>query len=136
MHTNANDPAAPFGGVPAGTLLGPASFEVSAAANDRYWRGAGVHPPPGRPATLYPPLAANLTVLLFRLVAPRPLLHTRHRLACRGRADAPACLEVRGAVTGREVKRGRDYATVEAAVTLDDGTPLWKCVATFCEVAP
>jgi hypothetical protein len=125
---------ASFGGAAAGTELGPLTFAVSRAANERYWRAAGVDHPRLRAGALYPPIAANLTILLFQTVAPRPLLHTAQRLECHRSAPADQRLEVRGTLTERFAKRGRDYAVVEARVLLADGDPLWTSTATFCEV--
>jgi hypothetical protein len=130
MHSEATPP---FGGVTPGTALGPLTFTVSAAANERYWAHAGVDHPALRAGALYPPIAANLTILLFQTVAPRPLLHTRQRLRCHRRAEAGRELTVTGAVSDRFAKRGREYAEVTATVHVD-GEPLWTSVATFCEV--
>ena len=73
-------PASPFGGAVAGTELGPMRITVSAAANERYWASAGVDHATLRRGALYPPVAANLAILLFQTVATRPLLHTSQRL--------------------------------------------------------
>jgi hypothetical protein len=129
MHNS----AAPFGGVGPGTALGPLRITVSAAANERYWASAGVdHPALGR-GSLYPPIAANLTVLLLQTVVDRPVLHTAQRLECHGRGEAGAELTVTGNVVERYEKRGREYAVVDAEVALPDGGPLWTSTATFCE---
>ncbi len=129
MHRTAE----PFGGATAGTTLGPLRITVSPAANERYWGSAGVDHPALRQGALYPPIAANLTVLLFQTVAPRPLLHTAQRLVSHRRGPAGAELTVTGTVTERFEKRGRQYAVVEAVVTLPDREPLWTSTATFCE---
>lgn len=129
------DPA-PFGGAESGRALGPLRFTVSAAANERYWQAAAVDHPLLRDGYLYPPIAANLTILLFRTVAPRPLLHARQQLRCHRLGRAGAELTVTGRVIGRFAKRGRDYAVVEAGVDLLDGDRLWTSTATFCEVTP
>jgi hypothetical protein len=123
----------PFGGAGPGTALGPLTFTVSAEANERYWAHAGVDHPALRAGALYPPIAANLTILLFQTIAPRPLLHTAQRLTCHRRAPAGTELTVTGTVTDRREKRGREYAEVTATVSTD-GEPLWTSVATFCEV--
>jgi hypothetical protein len=125
--------APPFGGAAVGTGLGPLRFTVSPAANERYWSSAGVDHPALRDGALYPPIAANLAILLFQTVAARPLLHTAQRLVCHRRGEAGAELEVTGTVVERYEKRGREYAVVEAVVALPDGTQLWTSVATFCE---
>ncbi len=123
----------PFGGTAAGTELGPLRITVSPAANERYWGSAGVDHPALRQGALYPPIAANLTVLLFQTVVEQPVLHAAQRLVCHGRGDAGAELTITGTVAERYEKRGREYAVVEAVVTLPDGRPLWTSTATFCE---
>jgi hypothetical protein len=142
MHRKARDPgpgpgrpADAFGGAATGESLGPVTYPVSRAANERYWRAAGIDHRLRREGFLYPPLAANLTILLFQTVAPRPLLHTRQRLTCHRRARADVELTVSGAVTDRFTRREREYAEVEATISLADGSPLWTSLATFCEAA-
>ena len=145
MHTDAGTisggPAGPARRPVRGAGPGPpraAAFTVSRAANERYWRSAGVDHPLLEAGALYPPIAANLTILLFQTVAPRPLLHTAQRLVCHRSAPAgPAISTVAGLVAERFAKRGREYAVVEAEVTLAAPTadsPLWTSTATFCEV--
>ena len=129
VHSNGS----PFGGAVVGTDLGPLRITVSAAANERYWASAGVDHPALRRGALYPPVAANLTILLFQTVATRPLLHTSQRLVSHGRGEAGAELTVKGTVVDRYEKRGREYAVVDAVVALPDGKPLWTSTATFCE---
>jgi hypothetical protein len=125
--------ASPFGGAAVGTDLGPLRITVSAAANERYWASAGVDHPALREGALYPPVAANLTILLFQTVATRPLLHTTQRLVSHRRGEAGSELTVSGTVVDRYEKRGREYAVVDAVVALPDGEPLWTSTATFCE---
>ncbi len=125
--------APPFGGAVVGTDLGPLRITVSAAANERYWASAGVDHPALRQGALYPPVAANLAILLFQTVATRPLLHTSQRLVSHRRGEAGAELTVTGTVVDRYEKRGREYAVIEAVVALPDGEPLWTSTATFCE---
>jgi hypothetical protein len=119
-----------------GAELGPMPVTVSAAANDRYWEGAGLDSPARRAGVLYPPLAANLTILLVQRHVTQPLLHTAQRLVCHARGDAPADLVVQGRLLRRYEKRGRDYAVVEAEVTMSDGAALWTSTATFTPVRP
>lgn len=126
-------PGAPFGGAGVGTVLGPVAFTVSAAANERYWSAAGIDHPALRRGALYPPLAANLTILLFQTVIDRPMIQTAQRLVCHRRGEVGAELTVRGAVVERYEKRGREYAVVEATVELPGGDPLWTSTATFIE---
>jgi hypothetical protein len=123
----------PFGGAVVGTDLGPLRITVSAAANERYWASAGVDHPALREGALYPPVAANLAILLFQTVATRPLLHTSQRLVSHRRAEAGTELTVTGTVADRYEKRGREYAVVDAVIALPDGEPLWTSTATFCE---
>jgi hypothetical protein len=123
----------PFGGAAVGTELGPVSFTVSPTANERYWVAAGVDHPSLRDGALYPPIAANLTILLFQTVAPRPMIQAAQRLVCHRRGEAGSELTVRGTVTERYEKRGRAYAVVEAEISLPDGSPLWTSTATFIE---
>ena len=125
--------AAAFGGAIAGTELGPLQFTVSPEANERYWASAGADHALLRQGALYPPIAANLTILLFQTVAKGPVLHTAQRLVCHRRGDAGVELSVTGVVAERYEKRGREYAVVEAVVSLPDGDPLWTSTATYCE---
>lgn len=122
----------PFSGVPVGARFGPVAFTVSPAANERYWASAGARHPLLEAGALYPPIAANLTILAFQTIAPGPLLHARQRLQCHRSAAAGVELTVRGEVSERYERRGRDYVVVTAEVELPDGAPLWTSVATFC----
>jgi hypothetical protein len=128
-----NSPSTRLADVAVGTTLGPLRITVSPAANERYWRSAGVDHPALRAGALYPPIAANLTILLFQTVAARGVLHTAQRLVCHRRGEAGSELTVTGAVAERFEKRGRQYVVVTAQVELHDGVPLWTSVATFCE---
>ncbi len=80
-----------------GHELGPLRLTVSTAANERYWRAAGVDHPRLRAGALYPPIAANLTILCFQLTVPDAMIQTRQRLVChrarggRLRADHHRC---------------------------------------------
>jgi hypothetical protein len=109
------------------------TLAISRAANERYWASAGVDHPVLRAGALYPPIAANLTVLLTQTVVKRALLQTGQQVVSHRRADADVELTVTGTVTDRYEKRGREYAVVTAEITLPDGAPLWTSVATFCE---
>lgn len=129
------DAAARFGGARPGQLLGPLELTVSAAANERYWAAAKIDHPARAAGTLYPPMAANLTILLFQSVAPRPLLHTAQRLVTHRIVRAPVAVIATGTVTDCFEKRGREYVIVEATVS-HDGSPIWVSTATFTEVAP
>jgi hypothetical protein len=116
-----------------GAPFGPLTLAISRAANERSWSSAGVDHPALRAGALYPPIAANLTVLVVQTVVDRALLQTGQRVVSHRRADADVELTVTGAVTERFEKRGREYAVVTAEVTLPDGAALWTSVATFCE---
>jgi hypothetical protein len=123
----------PLSGLEVGTPIGPFTVAVSRAANERYWASAGVDHPALRGGALYPPVAANLTVLAVQTVVDRALLQTAQRIVSHRRADAGVELTVTGSVTERYEKRGREYAVVTAEIALPDGSPLWTSVATFCE---
>lgn len=120
----------------AGSSFGPVSFTVSPAANQRYWASAGVDYPALRAGALYPPIAANLTILAFQTLDDRPMLQTAQRVVCHRRAEAGTALTVTGEVLERYERRGREYVVVEATVSLRDGEPLWTSVATFTPAGP
>jgi len=122
-----------FEGVAVGDRLGPLTIAISRAANERYWASAGVDHAALRAGALYPPIAANLTVLLIQTVVQRALIQTAQRIVAHRRADADVELSTTGTVTDRFEKRGREYLVVAADVVLPDGSPLWTSVATFCE---
>jgi hypothetical protein len=117
-----------------GVELGPFPVTVSEAANDRYWAGAGIEHPARRAGFLYPPMAANLTVLLVQTQLPVPLLQTTQRLECHRGSFAPADLVVTGVVTRRFLKRDREYMVVDATVSAVGEAPLWTSVVTFTPV--
>jgi hypothetical protein len=117
-----------------GVALGPLPVGVSAGAHHRYWAGAGVDHPARGAGWLYPPMAANLTIVVVQTQLATPLLHTAQRLVCHGRVRAPAELVVDGVVTDRFVKRGRDYMVVQAGVAVAGGAALWSSTATFTAV--
>jgi hypothetical protein len=121
-------------GLAEGQELPDLRLSVSAAANDRYWAGAGIDHPARAAGRLYPPMAANLTILAVQQVVDEPLLHTAQTLACHCAASAPADLVVRARCAGRLEKRGRDYAVVDAWIEDADGSTLWTSTATFTTV--
>jgi acyl dehydratase len=104
---------------------------LSARGNDRYWGGAGGEHDARRDGLLYPPMAANLTILLVQQTVPEALLHAEQSLTCIGAAGAGVDLVVNGVVAERFEKRGRDYAVIDATVAVRDGEPLWRSRATF-----
>ena len=117
-----------------GVELGPLPLTVSEAANDRYWAGAGIEHAARQVGFLYPPMAANLTILLVQTQLPLPMLQTAQRLDCHRAWRAPADLIVTGVVAQRFTKRDREYMVVEATIGVVDGAPLWTSVATFTPV--
>ena len=138
MNTEARNSAGagapPFGGVVVGTAFGPVSFAVSAEANDRYWRAAGIDHPARREGVLYPPMAANLTILAFQTVAPDPLLHTApDARRPRRRPTRRPTSRCTARCPRRFARRGREYVEVTTEVATADGTHLWTSIATFVE---
>ena len=128
-HSDTVDLLAEF---PTGTTLPPYTVAVSPAANERYWRSAGVDHPALRAGALYPPLAANLVILTIQQVESTPLLHARSRLVAHHRADTPAELTVIATVTDRYERRGRAYVVVTAGISTAGGPePLWTATNTF-----
>jgi hypothetical protein len=125
-----------FAELTAGTVLGPLRVTVSAAANERYWRSAGVDHP-ALEGALYPPIAANLTVLCFGEVCPDPVIQTRQYLRAHRLVDTGTELVTTGRVTDYYEKRGRAYvdieATVAAAAAPDD--PIWTSRVSFTPAA-
>ena len=130
MHNDSRLSPIAFSGLLLGDRFGPVEYEVSIAANDRYWQAAGIDHPARAAGFLYPPIAVNLTILALQTVAPDPLLHTHQSLVCHRALCAPATLTVTGSVTGRFERRGREYLEVTAELTTE-GTPMWTSVATF-----
>jgi hypothetical protein len=120
-----------------GQELGPLRLTVSAAANERYWRAAGADHPRLRAGTLYPPIAANLTILCFQLTVPDAMIQTRQRLVCHRAASAGGELITTGTVADRYEKRGREYVDIEAHVTTAEAPaePLWDSWVTFTPTA-
>ena len=132
---NSRDPAAPpFSGVAVGTAFGPVSYAVSEAANDRYWRAAGIEHPARTAGFLYPPMAANLTILAFQTDRPRsPAPHPPDARRPRRRRTRRPTSRCTGRSSRRFAKRGREYVEVTTEVATDDGTHLWTSIATFVE---
>lgn len=120
MHTDRSPFPAP------GSDLGSLPVHVSAEANDRYWRGAGISHPARDAGLLYPPMAVNFAILLVQRTIPDGLLHTWGRLRCHAAVPAPADLLVTGGVRERFEKRERDYITVSSEVHDGNGTLVWS----------
>jgi hypothetical protein len=133
---SSSTPTLTFAELVPGTELGRLAVTVSVAANERYVTAAGLDHPLLRDA-LYPPIAANLTILLFGGCCPDAMIQTRQRLRCHRLGRPGARLEVAGRVTDRYEKRGRTYVDVEAVVHGDDvpDAPLWTSLVTFTPVA-
>jgi hypothetical protein len=126
-----------FADLTAGTLLPPLRLTVSAAANERYWRSAGVDHPVLAAGALYPPIAANLTVLCFGELCPDPVIQTRQYLRAHRRVDVGTELVTSGRVAECYEKRGRAYVDVETTVATaaapDD--PVWTSLVSFTPAA-
>ena len=127
-----NRPAVGLDALDVGRGLGPLELSVSAAGNERYWSAAGVDHPSLREGVLYPPIAANLTILLTQTVVERQMLHTGQLLRCRGLARVDEPLTVTGRVARRFEKRERSYVEIAAEVANRSGV-VWESVATFTE---
>jgi len=137
MHSPGAPAAWGFGSLVPDHDLGRLALTVSAAANERYWRAAGVDHPALRAGALYPPIATNLTVLLFGRTCADPVIQTRQRLQCHRRAAAGVELVTRGRVVDCYEKRGRAFVDVETVVTTADAPaePLWTSFVTFTPAA-
>jgi hypothetical protein len=120
-----------------GTALGPLRLTVSAAANERYWRAAGVDHPALAAGALYPPIASNLTVMCFAQVCPEAMIQTRQNLRCHRQVAAGVELVTTGLVAQRYEKRGRTYLDVETTVVTADSPddPIWTSAVSFTPAA-
>jgi len=132
-----NTPAIAFAQLAPGVDLGQLALTISAAANERYWRAAGVDHPALRSGVLYPPIATNLTVLHFGATCPDPVIQTTQRLRCHRRAFAGAELITTGRVTDCYEKRGRKYVDVHTEITTADAPDLalWSSDVSFTPAA-
>lgn len=126
-----------FDPLPPGTSLGTLDVTVSPAANERYWRAAGVDHDALRAGALYPPIAANLTILLFQRSCGAAMIQTRQRLRCHRAEHAGTPLVVTGRILDRYEKRGRAYLDVEAVVAAEarPDEPIWTSTVTFTPAA-
>jgi hypothetical protein len=133
MHTDTR----PFAAMVPGTVLGPLLLTVSEAANRRYWEAAGVDHPTLAAGALYPPIAANLTVLCFGQVCGDAMIQTRQNLRCHRRAESGVELVTTGRVARRYDKRGRTYIDVETTVATADAPddPVWTSEVSFTPAA-
>lgn len=126
-----------FSDLTPGTVLDALSVTVSRAANERYWRAAGIDHPALVAGALYPPIAANLTVLCFAGVCPDPMIQTRQLLRCHQRVEAGSELVTTGRVARRYDKRGRTYVDVETTVATAEipDEPVWTSEVSFTPAA-
>jgi hypothetical protein len=126
-----------FADLTAGTSLAPLRLTISAAANERYWRSAGVDHPALAAGALYPPIAANLTVLCFGRLCPDPVIQTRQYLRAHRRVDAGTELITSGRVAECYEKRGRAYVDVETTVVTAAAPdePVWTSLVSFTPAA-
>ena len=126
-----------FADLRTGVDLGVLTLSVSAAANERYWRAAGADHPLLVAGALYPPIAANLTVLLYNQACGEPVIQTRQVLRTFRRADAGVELHTEGRIADAYEKRGRAYVDIEARVTTADRPDelLWTSFVSFTPVA-
>jgi hypothetical protein len=132
-----HSPPGALSGVHEGDRLGPFEITISPAANERYWRAAGVSHPRLVAGALYPPIAANLTVLCFQQHCPHPMIQTHQHLQCHRVEQAGTPLAVTGAVRRRYEKRGREYVDVEVVVcaTARPDEPIWTSTVHFTPAA-
>jgi hypothetical protein len=127
----------PFAALEPGADLGVLELTVSSAANERYWRAAGADHSLLRAGLLYPPIAANLTVMLFNQACPEPVIQTRQGLRVHRRVEAGVPLVTTGRITDCYEKRGRAYVDLEAVVTIADARAeaVWTSTVSFTPVA-
>jgi hypothetical protein len=130
MHS----PGVSFAELRPGDDLGRLAVTVSAAANERYWAAAGVDHPALRGGLLYPPIAANLTVLLFGGVCPDPVIQTRQHLRSHRAQEAGVELVATGTILDCYEKRGRRYVDLRATVVAD-AELLWTSEVSFTPAA-
>ncbi len=116
VHKPAPAGPVPFGELRPGSAFEPLELTISAAANERYWSAAGAEHALLRAGVLYPPIAANLTVLVFGTGCADPVIQTRQRLRCSGRMHSGDQLFVTGTVLDTYAKRGRAYVDFRAEV--------------------
>jgi hypothetical protein len=123
-----------FADLAPGDDLDRLALTISAAANERYWTAAGVDHATLRSGSLYPPIAANLTVLLFGGVCPDPVIQTRQHLRCHRAQRAGVELVTTGHILECYEKRGRRYVDLQATVAAE-GQLLWTSEVSFTPAA-
>lgn len=121
-------PPVPFATLAAGLRVPPLRVTVHAGTSTRLCAAVGASPAPdGR---VPPALAGNLNIGAAFGVLPRDVLHVGQRIRCMDVARAGDSLDVRGAVTGVGVRRGRAYAAVGVTVARGDAV-VWEAAADF-----
>jgi acyl dehydratase len=118
-----------------GTAIGPSQLDLSPAANERYWRAAGLDHPLLLAGAAYPLIAANCTVLAWLATCPEPMIQTRQHLICHRTATSPLTLRTTGIVETRHTRRGRDYVTIRVEIVESAGRPIWTSEVDFTPVA-
>lgn len=129
-----HNPSSPF--PEPGADLGVLDLDVSAEANDRYWRGAGIDHEARDAGLLFPLMGVNFTMLLIQRSVPTGVLHTWARIRSHAGVAAPAPLTISGRVTERWVRRSRDYFTVASEVRDAEGAPVWTLESDFAASVP
>lgn len=126
-----------FDAVPPGTRLGPLELTVSDAANRRYWQSAGVRHPLLDGGALYPPIAANLSILLFQQHCDAAMVQTRQHLRCLRVERAGTPLRITGELIERYEKRGRDYVDIDVQIAPQSSPDdvFWESRVTFTPTA-
>jgi hypothetical protein len=126
-----------FSDLAPGDRLAPLRTTVSPSANERYWRAAGVDHATLAAGALYPPIAANLTVLCFGQLCPDAVIQTRQFLRSHRRVEAGAELVTTGRLVRRYEKRGRAYVDVETTVSTADAPDeaVWTSEVSFTPAA-
>ena len=119
-----------FGGLQPGDALSPLALTISAQANERYWKAAGINHPALATGALYPLIAANLTVLAFTQHCPEAMIQTRQQLQCHRIAATPADLETHAHVLERYERRSLPSIVIAAEVSLL-GELLWSATSHF-----
>jgi hypothetical protein len=119
-----------FAGLSPGDPFGPFTVTIRPETNERYWRAAGAEHPLLVAGALYPPIAANLTILALGQRLDEALIQTRQLITCHARVDAPATLQTMGTVVDRREHRARPYLDVRAEITAA-GVALWTSEASF-----
>ena len=116
-----------------GDRLGPLRLTIGPDANARYFTNAGVEHPALRAGALYPPIVANLSVLLFGLHCDDEVIQARQRLRCHRIQPAGTPLVITGHIADRITKRGRLFLDIAIEVATEDAPddPFWESIVSF-----